>query len=337
MLDDVRVGGDNRGWLHANGLNDLEAALKIAITGAAGFIGMSTAMAFMRAGHELVCLDARTNPNSEPRLVELGRQGIGVHRATLGDFTTVKSLGNAFEGVNAILHFAAQANVVDSIRRPQSFIHSNISGTQEVIDIARKFDVQMVVYASSSTVCTGPLPWNEDSVNLDGFENPYALSKYVNEVQFRSSGIAKTVGLRFFSVFGPWGRPDMMPLTFLNRILDGEPLHFNVDERNASKLKRDFLYIDDAISAIFVVLECTAPGHEVYNVGMGRSTEITVFADELMRAAGKDVPKIFLQRIDTEALATWCDPRKLTGLGWRPETDFKDGIGKLVEWRTGLN
>ena len=307
--------------------------MKIAITGAAGFIGMNAAMAFGLEGHELVCLDSLGDPNSKARLDELRRRGIHVHQATLGDFGIVKSLGKELEHVDAILHFAALANVVDSIRRPQAFFHSNISGTHEVIEIARRFDIQKVVYASSSTVCSGPMPWNEDSVDLGEFENPYGLSKFVNELQFRSSGIGQTVGMRFFSVYGPFGRPDMMPLKFLNMILSGEPLHLNIDRGNASQLKRDFLFIDDALSAIALVLERMTNGHKVYNVGLGHSIEVTKFADQLMKESGKEVAKVFGQRIQTEALATWCEPRKLMRLGWKPESDFKDGIKRLVEWR----
>jgi len=228
-----------------------------------------------------------------------------------------------------VLHLAAYANIRHSKIDPYPYIQTNIEGTQRLIDLVEKNNIP-VVYASSSCVCHGqPLPWNETDRPVHQ-NNTYGWSKRINECQFLNSSLDRSSGLRFFTVYGEWGRPDMSLYDFTQKIANGE----SIGLFNHGMMKRDFTYVGDIVQGIELVVNHTLEneGHEIFNIGSGRQTELLEYVSEIEQNIGKQAIVTLLPPESSETLETWADTGKMRTLGYEPTTSIQDGIKKFVDW-----
>ena len=329
--------------------------MKILITGTAGFIGFHAANQFLEKGHSVIGID---NINDyydvNLKLARLGNAGISpsqieynkVVQSTLHkDYRFIKlnledheNLESIFktEKIDAVLNLAAQAGVRYSIQNPYSYIQSNIVGFLNILECCRHYNIKHLVYASSSSVYgkNAKIPFSED----DRVDNPvslYAATKKADELMaFTYTNLygLNTMGLRFFTVYGPWGRPDMAPMLFANAIIKGEPIKVF----NNGNLSRDFTFIDDIVEGVVRVVE-TEPSEntetKVYNIGCGHPMQLMDFIHTLETAIGKKAEMNFLPMQQGDVYQTYADTTKLENdFGYKPKTLLKDGIERFVEW-----
>ena len=228
---------------------------RIAITGAAGFIGFHLVKKLVDEGHEVMGFDSFNDyydvKLKQDRATELKMNyGVEIDPADLKD---KDDLLNWFETntPELVIHLAAYAGVRNSLDYPEDYIQNNIVGTHNLIEACNAYDVKKVIYASTSCVMAGnELPWKEDE--KVGYPlNPYGYSKLCNESMFMASDIDAAIGLRFFTVYGPWGRPDMALFDFTNKIIKNEP----IDLFNHGDMIRDFTYVDDIVNGINIVID----------------------------------------------------------------------------------
>ncbi|MDE6515270.1 MAG: NAD-dependent epimerase/dehydratase family protein, partial [Bacteroidales bacterium] len=320
--------------------------MKILVTGAAGFIGFYTAKALREAGHTVVGLDnlntyydlrlkeARLResglpaapPYGEP-VSATGSDGQPPYTFVRLDITDTEALNRLFERerFEAVCHLAAQAGVRYSIEQPQAYIESNLVGFFNVLEACRRFSVAHLVYASSSSVygLNDKFPYSE----ADTVDHPvslYAATKKSDElmshVYSHLHGL-RTTGLRFFTVYGPWGRPDMAPMKFLKAILDGDPIKVY----NRGELYRDFTYISDIVTGIVKVLESPAPSekqalYRIYNIGRGESVRLTDFIATLEKVSGKEAVKEYVGMQPGDVYRTDADTTALQrDFNYRPQ------------------
>ena len=333
--------------------------MKILVTGAAGFIGFYTAKALREAGHTVVGLD-NLNTYYDLRLKEARLRESGLPpappcgepvSATGGDgqpsytfvrldITDAEALNRLFERekFEAVCHLAAQAGVRYSIEQPQAYIESNLVGFFNVLEACRRFSVAHLVYASSSSVygLNDKFPYSE----ADPVDHPvslYAATKKSDElmshVYSHLYGL-RTTGLRFFTVYGPWGRPDMAPMKFLKAILNGDPIKVY----NNGELYRDFTYISDIVTGIVKVLESPAPSekqalYRIYNIGRGQSVRLTDFIATLERVSGREAVKEYVGMQPGDVYRTDADTTALQrDFGYRPQVSLAEGLSKLYDW-----
>ncbi len=314
--------------------------MRVLVTGAAGFIGYHVAQALLARGIEVVGWDD-LNPYydvrlKQARLARLGR-GFTFHRLDIADHEAVMRLG---DGVEVIVHLAAQAGVRYSLERPFAYAASNLTGHLSILELARHSrTVKHLIYASSSSVYgTGsPLPYAEDA-RADQPSSLYAATKRADELMSKSYthlfGLKQT-GLRFFTVYGPWGRPDMAYFGFAEAICAGKPVTL-YDE---GRLKRDFTYIDDIVAGIMGVFD-HAPGndapHRLFNIGNNRSEYVTDLVRLLEDGLGRKAVTVSLPKPEADPVETCADVSALGALcGYAPTTPLDVGIPKFVEWYLG--
>lgn len=304
----------------------------ILITGAAGMIGMHTALKLKQLGWGVIGLD-NFNDYYEVSLKRdrekiLNDAGVDVIEC---DIRNTKYYENIINEDTVVLHLAAFANPRHSLEEPQSYIDTNITGTQNLIDVCEKKGAN-VVYASSSCVMHGqPLPWNE--TDKPGHQNnPYGWSKRVNECQFMHSKIARSIGLRFFTVYGPYGRPDMALFLFTKGIVEGSEIKLY----NFGDMKRDFTYVDDIVQGVVIILDKitndTDSYHEIFNIGYGAQVNLLDFVGEIEKNMGKEAKRILLPKHPADVPETWSDTTKLQRLGYKPTTSMVDGVKKFTDW-----
>lgn len=232
-----------------------------------------------------------------------------------------------------IIHLAAHAGVRDSFGKEKQYHENNIDGTQNLIDLCKKHlpDVR-IVYASTSCVFAGSeLPWTEGKETGKQL-NPYGWSKWTNECQMQSSGL-HTIGLRFFTVYGPWGRPDMALFDFTKKILAGE----EITVYNYGDMKRDFTYVDDILDGIECVLDSEAEAGEIFNIGRGQPVQLMDFIKEIEKNTGKEAIMNLAPKHPADTQETWSNTSKLEALGYHPTTNVEDGIRKFYEWYVEYN
>lgn len=306
--------------------------MKVMITGIAGFIGMHTALKFYELGHRVVGFDNYNSVvyNSDiktARAWELRKKYIFVddidlcHRDTLFKYIISHK-------PDLVIHLAAHAGVRVSIDNSIEYIKNNIIGTQNLIDACEAAGIDNVIYASTSCLMEGnPLPWNPDD-KIGKQLSPYGYSKQTNENQFYTSKIKNAVCLRFFTVYGPWGRPDMALYTFANNIRSGEPITIY----NNGDMKRDFTYIDDIVQGIDIVSR-NMTERDTYCIGYGEQVQLMDFIDCIERELGNEkAKKIYAPRHPADALETWSDTSKLQALGYKPTTSIADGVKNFIDW-----
>ena len=306
--------------------------MKVMVTGAAGFIGFHVVNKLVDEGYDVCGIDSY-NAYYDPNLkVERNKRlPIEVDVVDLKDKEELK-IHMAREKPDAIIHLAAYAGVRSSLEFPHVYIDNNIYGTQNLIDVAEELGIENALYASTSSVMSGqPIPFTE--TNPGPAKHPYAMTKIANESQFNYSKIAKTIGLRFFTVYGPWGRPDMALFTFTDKIIKGEP----IDVYNHGNMTRDFTYVDDIVSGIMILLkECINSDvqilNDVYNIGYGDRVPLIHFIEQIENNLGREAKKNYMEMHPADAVDTWSDTSKLRALGYKPTTPIEDGVYEFIQW-----
>ena len=251
------------------------------------------------------------------------------------DIADRKALPELFaaEHFDCVVNLAAQAGVRYSIENPWAYVDSNLVGFANILECCRHYPVGHLVYASSSSVYGGneKVPFSED----DKVDNPvslYAATKKSNELMAscysKLYGI-KATGLRFFTVYGPWGRPDMSPMLFAKAISAGQPIKVF----NNGDMMRDFTYIDDIVEGVVRVMDHAPASHEVYNIGCSNPVKLMDFISEIEDALGRKAEKLMLPMQPGDVYQTYADTSKLErDFGYRPGVSLHEGIGKFIEW-----
>jgi UDP-glucuronate 4-epimerase len=309
----------------------------VLVTGGAGFIGFHLIQKLVNDGYKVHALD-NFNDYYDVELKihrEVMLKQLNVHVQNI-DLNSKNELGNYINGIipDVVIHLAAYAGVRHSYDNAMKYIQNNIVGTQNLIDVCEKNHIQKVIYASTSCVMAGnPLPWKED-VPLNLQLNPYGYTKRANECQFATSKIKQTIGLRFFTVYGPWGRPDMALFSFSKAAVEGKP----IDVFNYGDMKRDFTYVDDIVAGIGILLNrirekpIDFSEDEIYNIGYGEQINLMDFISEIEKNFGRTIEKNLVPKHPADTQETWSDTTKLQALGWKPTTSIKDGVAKFADW-----
>jgi UDP-glucuronate 4-epimerase len=329
-------------------------AVKLLVTGAAGFIGFHTAKLLLERGDEVVGLDNLNNyydPALKEARLEILRsfKRFRFVKADLADRGAMQPLFRA-ERFQRVVHLAAQAGVRYSLENPHAYVHSNIVGFLEVIEGCRHTQVEHLVYASTSSVygANTHMPFAESQ----GVDHPltlYAATKRSNELMahsYSSLYTLPTTGLRFFTVYGPWGRPDMALFLFTKNILAGLP----IDVYNGGDHRRDFTYVDDIVKGVVAAVDHVAgpdPNWDsdhpnpstssapfrIYNIGNQTPVPLMRYIDVLERSLGKKALKNMLPMQLGDLADTWADVETLAReVGYRPSTDLETGVKHFVEW-----
>ena len=317
---------------------------RVLVTGAAGFIGMHTAAALLDRGDEVVGVD-NLDPYydtalKEARLATLaGRPGFAFERLDLAEADATARLfrDGAFDGV---VHLAAQPGVRYSLVNPAAYLRANVDAFGCVLEGCRRTRVGHLVYASSSSVygANHALPFSEDQPT-DHPVSLYAATKKADEVIAHSySHLFRlpTTGLRFFTVYGPWGRPDMAPMLFTRAILAGEPIKVF----NHGRMRRDFTYVDDIVEGVVRVLDrppgphpATGAPYAVYNIGNHEAVELDEFIATLERLLGRTAKRDLQPMQPGDVPATYASIERLRALtGFAPRTPLAEGLARFVAW-----
>lgn len=311
--------------------------MKVLITGGAGFIGSATAKALMERDDTPILID-NFNDYYDPKLKEdrikkFLKAYKGKFRLYRGDIRDAKFLEKVFkkEKPEKVIHLAAMAGVRNSLENPALYFDVNVMGTTYLLDLSVKHQVKNFLYASSSSVYGNnkKLPFSETD-NVDTPISPYAASKKANELQAHVySHVYKlpTTGLRFFTVYGPWGRPDMALFLFTDSIFSGRTIGVN----NHGKMSRNFTYIDDIVSGILTTLDADLPCG-VMNIGGDKENTLVEFIEEIEKNVGKTAKKKMLPLPPGDVVATVADIKRLRKLGWKPTTRIEKGIKNFVLW-----
>ena len=331
--------------------------MKVFLTGAAGFIRANLLGRLASRGDEVVGFD-NINDYYDVRLKygRLHENGIeGPYadgevrhsnkwpsvRFVKGDLCDKAALDKLFaeEGFDVVVNLAAQAGVRYSITNPYAYLHSNLEGFLNILEACRNHSVKHLVFASSSSVygLNTKVPFSEED-KADSQVSLYGATKKSNELMAHSYsklyGIPAT-GLRLFTVYGPWGRPDMSPMLFATAISKGEPIKVF----NGGDMIRDFTYVDDIVEGTMRVIDNPPAGtddavpFEVYNIGCSNPVKLMDFISEIENALGTEAKKVFLPMQAGDVYQTYADCTKLeTRLGYHPSTTLHEGISRFVEW-----
>lgn len=328
--------------------------MKILITGAAGFIGMTTALRLLARGDEVVGLD-NLNDYYEVSLKEARLQRLTAHakfrfvKMDIADRPGMEQLFAA-EKFDGVINLAAQAGVRYSLKNPHSYVDSNVVGFVNILEGCRHNGVQHLVYASSSSVYGGntKMPFSEHD-SVDHPVSLYAATKKANELMAHTYSHLyglPTTGLRFFTVYGPWGRPDMALFLFTKAILEGRP----IDVFNHGNMQRDFTYIDDIAEGVIRTLDRTAEAnpdyrseeadpatsnvpYRVFNIGNHNPVPLLDFIGAIESALGKKAEKRLLPMQDGDVPATYADTSALADwVGFSPATSVEEGVGRFIAW-----
>lgn len=328
--------------------------MKILVTGAAGFIGMHTSERLLARGDEVVGLD-NLNDYYDPTLKENRLARLTPHPAfrfvklDVADRAGMERLF-AEEGFDRVIHLAAQAGVRYSLQNPHAYVDSNLVGFMNILEGCRHGKVGHLVYASSSSVYGGNtlMPFSEHH-SVDHPVSLYAATKKANELMAHTYSHLyglPTTGLRFFTVYGPWGRPDMALFLFTRAILEGRP----IDVFNHGRMRRDFTYIDDIVEGVIRTLDHVAeadpgfdadrpdPGrsnapYRVFNIGNHNPVELMAFIEAIEAALGRTAEKNFLPLQDGDVPATYADTAELNAwTGFAPATPVPEGVARFVRW-----
>ena len=342
---------------------------KILVTGAAGFIGFHLSRKLVALGYEVCGLDS-INDYYDVRLKYSRLELSGIDKSAIepGKKVSASVPGYSFiqmqledrdglmalfesEGFDVVVNLAAQAGVRYSLSHPQVYIDSNITGFLNILEACRAHPVKNLVYASSSSVygLNKSMPFSVKS-NVDHPVSLYAASKKTNELMAHTYshlfGIP-TIGLRFFTVYGPWGRPDMALFLFTKAILEGKPIQVF----NHGKMERDFTYIDDIVGGIAKMVGDPAPEadknwdplqpdpsssaapYRIYNIGNSSPVKLTHFIEAIEKSLGKEAEKILMPIQPGDVEKTWADVEALADdYNYHPGTPVEDGIARFVSW-----
>jgi len=327
---------------------------KILVTGAAGFIGSHLSLRLLARGDEVVGLDNLNDyyevSLKEARLARLtDKKGFRFVKLSLEDRAGIEQIF-AEEKFDKVVNLAAQAGVRYSIENPHAYIESNIVGFTNILEGCRHHQVKHLAYASSSSVygANESMPFSVHD-NVDHPLSLYAASKKANELMAHTYSHLydlPTTGLRFFTVYGPWGRPDMALFLFTKAILEGRP----IDVFNHGKMRRDFTYVDDIVEGVIRVLDKTAASNpawdgaspdpatskapwRVYNIGNSSPVELMDYIKAIEKALGMTAEKNFMPMQDGDVPATSADVQALMDdVGFKPDTAVEEGVKRFVDW-----
>lgn len=322
--------------------------MRILVTGSAGFIGFSIAQALLKRGDEVIGMD-NFNEYYDPTL-KVARNAIleKDKNFTLvrGDITDLKTIDKAFKLLTTsatsnqqpanqqtrVCHLAAQAGVRHSIDNPSIFLHDNIVGYNMVIEACQTHNIGGLIYASTSAVYgdNKEQPFAEHH-QTDTPISIYGFTKKANELQaylyHKMYGVSCT-GLRFFTVYGPWGRPDMALFLFTDAVMHGKTLPIF----GQGNMRRDFTFIDDIVSGVIAAIDRNDP-YEIYNLGGGKTEELMDYVAAIEKACGKEGKKEFLPMQPGDVVATSADISKAEKmLKYAPKIRIEEGVAKFVEW-----
>ncbi len=329
--------------------------MRILVTGAAGFVGFHVARMALARGDSVVGFD-NVNDYYDPalkeaRLAELARLG-GDWRFLRADLADRAAVSAAFagSGYDRVIHLAAQAGVRYSLENPMAYVESNLTGFTTILEAARAAATPHLVFASTSSVYGGnaTMPFAEGQ----GADHPlqfYAATKRANELMAHAYAHLfrlPCTGLRFFTVYGPWGRPDMAPMIFAKAIAAGRPIRLFSEGRHS----RDFTYVDDIAEGVIRAADAIAtpdpafdPGHpdpatstapfRLYNIGNGAPVPLLDFLAALEAALGRTAIRELVPPQPGDVPDTWADTRRLeAATGWRPDTPVAEGVRRFVDW-----
>lgn len=308
---------------------------QIMITGAAGFIGFHLARYLTSQGDHVIGYD-NFNDYYQPKLkrdraAELAKIGVSVIEGDVCDLMKLKEKVLS-QGTTHLIHLAAQAGVRYSLTHPHQYIKANVEGFLNVLEICRENPSIKLVYASSSSVygLNQKIPFSTDD-RTDAQASLYGVTKKTNELMAQTYhhlfGIT-AIGLRFFTVYGPWGRPDMAYFSFTDAILQGKPIHVF----NEGRMLRDFTYIDDIIAGTAAALE-RAEGCEVFNLGHHHPDELGTLIDLIETGLGRKADRIFMPMQAGDVVSTYADiESSTTKLGFMPKISLAEGISRFIAW-----
>jgi len=337
--------------------------MKILITGAAGFIGFYAVKAFLERGCTVVGIDnlsdyynvnlkfgrlaecgIDTNSLSENERIESGTtKHYFFQKADLTDYSMLENLFSR-ENFDYVIHLAAQPGVRYSLRNPHTYIQSNVVGFMNILECCRHYKVKHLVYASSSSVygMSSKTPFNED----DKTDHPisiYAATKKSNELMAHTYSHLfqlPTTGLRFFTVYGPWGRPDMAPMLFADAIASRTPIKVF----NQGDMQRDFTYVKDIVEGIVRILDnipgraAQIPHYRIFNIGNSKPIKLMDFIWEMEIAFGMKAKLEMHPMQPGDVKVTYADTSKLQRMtGYKPQTTLKEGVGHFVKWYKRFN
>jgi len=328
--------------------------MRVLVTGAAGFIGYHVAERLLARGDEVIGLD-NLNPYYDPALKQARLARLRPHRSfsfeklDLADRSGMDDLF-ARAKIQRVVHLAAQAGVRYSIQNPHAYAESNLTGTLHVLEGCRHHGVEHLVFASTSSVygANTKMPFSVHQ-NVDHPLSFYAATKKANELMahtYASLYGLPVTGLRFFTVYGPWGRPDMALFLFARNILAGQP----IDVFNYGNHRRDFTYVDDIAGGVVAALDHVAQPnaawdgdapdpatskapYRLYNIGNNRPVELLHYIEVLENCLGRKAEKNLLPLQVGDVPDTWADAEDLVrDVGYRPSTPVEEGIKRFVEW-----
>ena len=327
---------------------------QVLVTGAAGFIGYHLSERLLAEGKRVVGLD-NMNSYYDPLLKEARLEKLRLHssfqfhKADLSDSASVQTVFSKHR-FDVVVNLAAQAGVRYSLENPGAYVNANLVGFVNILEACRHSKVKHLVFASSSSVygANTKMPFSIHD-NVDHPVSLYAASKKANELMAHTYshlfGLPCT-GLRFFTVYGPWGRPDMALFLFTKAILEDRPIKVF----NHGKMKRDFTYIDDIVEGVVRVMahqpepnpnwsgDAPDPGtsytrYRLYNIGNNNPVELSTFIEEIESALGKKAQKHYMDLQPGDVPATYADVDALTqDVGFKPDTPLREGIRKFIEW-----
>lgn len=328
--------------------------MKILVTGAAGFIGMHVAKRLLARGDEVVGVD-NLNDYYDVQLKQDRLEQLKPHdnfRFVKMDIADREAMAALFakEQFQRVINLAAQPGVRYSLKNPHAYINSNIVGFTNILEGCRHNKVEHLVYASSSSVygANSNMPFSVHQ-NVDHPVSLYAATKKASELMAHTYSHLynlPTTGLRFFTVYGPWGRPDMSPSLFTSAIVENRP----IDVFNEGKMQRDFTYVDDIVEGVVRVLDLIATPdpdfdtdqpdpatsyapYRLYNIGNHEPVQLMAFIETIENAVGKKAVKNMLPMQAGDVVATYADVEDLKqAVGFEPKTPLSLGVGKFVEW-----
>lgn len=319
-----------------------QPANHVFVTGCAGFIGFHLAKRLLDEGVHVLGID-NINDYYDPQL-KLNRLAIlkkyssfTFVKGSIENLELLESLFDRYE-MKTIIHLAAQAGVRYSLENPHQYIQSNLAGFTNILECCKKWKVHHLLYASSSSVYGNnkKIPFSVED-RVDQPVSIYAATKRANELMaYTYSFLYKlpSTGLRFFTVYGPWGRPDMALFSFANAIMKQQPIEIY----NYGNMKRDFTYIDDVIEPIIRLMKKGPPAdsvspHRLYNIGNNRPVMLTEFIQTLEKHLGRKAEKIFLPMQPGDVEETYADISKLENdISYHPKVSIEEGIGNFVKW-----